>query len=69
MSKATTITKGMANAMSKNGSKLTCPDCGLAVPSYTGRYPSACPDCGAALVPVVESRAKTILDKVQHEAS
>lgn len=67
MSKATTITKGMANAMARNGSKLTCSDCGLAVPSYTGRYPNACPDCGAALVPVVESRAKTILGMVENE--
>lgn len=43
------LTNGMKRAM-RNGAKLHCPDCGLSVPKYKGRYPAKCPECGGALV-------------------
>jgi len=41
-----TITKGMARTMAK-GARSVCPQCGLAIPKYVGRYPKYCPECGA----------------------
>jgi len=46
------ITKGMKNAYSKLGSpRYVCSNnnCGVTVPRYGGRYPSACPSCGGGL--------------------
>jgi predicted RNA-binding Zn-ribbon protein involved in translation (DUF1610 family) len=43
---AEAITKGMRNAFSKQENKTTCPECGMAIPRYPGKYPSRCPNCG-----------------------
>jgi chemotaxis protein histidine kinase CheA len=49
------VTPGMANSMGKGGPARVCPECGLSVPRYVGRYPSKCPECSAVLEPVEES--------------
>jgi len=70
----TTITKGMRSALGKlPGSGYKCPECGLVVPRYTGRYPRACPDCGIKLGITNErgerimSRAEQILSQVDEK--
>jgi len=50
MTKAAKITPGMQHAMDKlpqSGRK--CPNCGLEIPTYKGRYPARCPECGTEL--------------------
>jgi len=50
MSEPAKITVGMKNAMNKlppSGRK--CPNCGLEIPSYQGRYPKNCPECNTEL--------------------
>jgi len=42
------LTRGMANALKKQESRVTC-ECGFSVPRYEGRYPNRCPQCGEAL--------------------
>lgn len=43
------LTQGMKNAYAKGDAKKSCPDCGLAIPRYPGRYPKQCPECGSVL--------------------
>jgi predicted Zn-ribbon and HTH transcriptional regulator len=43
------LTAGMVNALNRSGAKLTCKECGLPIPKYTGRYPGKCPECGGEL--------------------
>lgn len=43
------LTRGMRNAYSRQENVKRCPECGLSVPRYPGKYPKACPDCGAEL--------------------
>ena len=46
-----TITAGIKNALSRGETKFSCPECGLPIPKYPGRYPVKCPDCGSMLDP------------------
>jgi len=43
------MTNGMRNAMTKNSSGRSCPECGLHLPKYSGSYPKKCPECGAEI--------------------
>jgi rubrerythrin len=45
-------TKGMNNAyreLARKNPAHTCPQCGLVIPKYPGRYPEKCPECGTPL--------------------
>jgi hypothetical protein len=65
----TTITSGMQKALGKlPGSGYECPECGLLVPKYTGRYPGKCSNCGTELLKNEEykmSRAESLINNLE----
>ena len=59
------VTRGMAN-MQKHAARK-CPQCGLGIGVYVGRYPAQCPDCGTSLRPTVEEQVKLVRSGVAAE--
>ena len=52
------ITRGMKRAYEKMNGVKKCPECGMVIPRYPGRYPSRCPHCSAELADFVEKKAR-----------
>lgn len=40
------LTRGIKNAIERNGGSKACVGCSLVIPKYPGRYPQKCPECG-----------------------
>lgn len=43
------LTRGIRNALERNGGVKVCVGCSLMVPKYPGRYPQRCPECSKEL--------------------